>query len=448
MRLASLLVVGLALWAYLPPPGGAYWFDEVYTAHWATFRHPPGAYLRIWQEDPHPPLYYVLARLWAEGVGAMDPGGEGPPPGNEAKLRGFSSLIGVATVAYLALRVHPLAGLLLLASPAWAAKVAEARMYPLLGFLLAVSLVELLKGRPLLGGLAGLGALFTQYLAFFFVPFGLLLASLRRWWGGVYPYLPFAFWLPVVLYTSSGGTNAHLRPHPISNTAALGELATYPMGLALVALVAYAALRAALAGRRFEALGLLVPVLAVLLWWASGVLINTASPRYWGAFLPPLAASVGLSLRWVRLRLIPPLLAVVGLVGLLGWTWEVGLAPLAGNEGYREVASLAERVVEGQGGMVLLTNEEGRGMSLRYYIRDPRVEVVVPGKEAEGVPEEPWRGKYAGFYIFLPYIGQEGFPDLWEKVLALKGEGCWTRGFGHGSSIFFLVRCPDSPAPR
>lgn len=436
-----LFALGVTLLAgvlYFPPPSKPYWFDEVYTAHMSTFRHPLLGYLKGAYEDPHPPLYYLLARAWAEVLGGMDPGGK-EPPGNEGLMRGLSSLTGVVSVAYLAFRVHPVAGLLLLGSPAWATKVAEARMYPLLGLLALMAYVEL-RRSVLLSSFLGLLALYTQYLALFFAGWFALFALAARRVRETWPYLLYLPWVPVILAVGAGGTNAHLRPNPISNTAALGELAGYPMGLALLFLVAYAALVAARRGQVREAFWLLIPTLTVLSWWVSGYWVNTASPRYWGAFLPPLAASVGVALGWVRWRRVfLVLLTASGLAGLAWWQAEGGIRVYVADEGYQVSRTLLEAMVRKQGEVTVLVNETGRAMALRYYIRDERIRIEIPGS---GYREAPWEGKYAAFFIFYPSIGLENAPNLWELAWHLKEKGCRVRFQFFGSSALALTHCP------
>lgn len=439
-HLAPLAVVLVASFLYFPAPATPFWFDEVFTAHQATFRKPLGEYLRIAREDdPHPPLYYLLLRGWAEAFGGMDDGGPAPP-GNEGLLRSFSSLMGVLTVAYLAFRVHPLAALLLLGSPLWASKVAEARMYPLLGFLLAVALGEGLR-RPLLSAWAGLLALYTHYLALYWTPFLALLAFGKGGWRAALPYTLFLPWLPVLLEVSQKGTNAHLRPDPISNVAALGELGSYPLGLAFLALLGYAAWRKGREGRGLEALLYLVPVLAVLLWWWTGYGVNTASPRYWGTVLPPMAAAVGLALREARLPLLRGATFLGGVAGLLLILAEGGLRAYSPDEGYRVAAHLAQAALKGQEQVLVLTNEEGRGMSLAYYLRDPRVRVLYPSKDLEELGDEPWRRGYVLFHIFFPSIHLETAPPLWDLLWRLEREGCRVKAWAYGSSLVATLRC-------
>lgn len=115
--------------------------------------------------DVHPPLYFLMARLWAELFGS-----------DIVTLRGLSALIGVATipaVAWLSLEAFACWRSALLAagfaatSPFQAVFSQEARMYTLLGLLTVLSSAALLRAqrrrsRPawlLYGSIAALGML-------------------------------------------------------------------------------------------------------------------------------------------------------------------------------------------------------------------------------------------------------------------------------------------------
>lgn len=434
------LVALLALLLYLPPERSAFWFDEVYTARLATF--PLETAWRELREDAHPPLFYALLRGYAGLLGLRDgPDRPSPPAGVEASLRLPNALVGAATVFVVSRFGHPLAGLLLLASPFWDLKVREARMYPLFAFLLTLSYASLLQGRPFGAGLFGALALWTHYLGLLYAPLLGLPLLLKRKAYALLPYLSFLLWLPVFAPSLGRGTNAHLRPDPVSNVAAIGELGGYPLGLALMAVPLLAAYARRKEPERVYLL--LLPYLLVLAWWLTGYLVNTASPRYWGAFLPPMALSLGVALR--EAPFTPPFRRV--LLGLLllagaGGVYLVAVNPAkALYEGYDQHAALL-RAMEGRGRPLVLGNEPSRLLSLVYYYRSPEAELLVPDPDLARLGE-PWRERPVLLYLNGSFIGLEGAPPLEDLFRPLKREGCHLAFLAEAGILAVPVLCPE-----
>jgi len=454
-RKAVLIALAIALLGSLgrfPVPSTPFWFDEAYTANMATFPKGLWAYVENAKQEPHPPLYYLYARLVAEAAGKMDsPGRDSPPPGVEAALRAGNTPIAFLTL-YLVSLAHPVAGLALLASPSWLAKVDEARMYPLMGLLLASALYALWARRFLLAGALTLLALYTHYLSLLFVPFFLLAALLAsREERSSLPLLSFALplllfvpWLPLLLLAIRGGANSYLRPDPLSSAAAAGELGGYPLGLALMAIPLLAAFR--LRQDPPRAFLLAVPYLAVIAWWLTGYLYNTAGPRYWGAFLPAQALALGLALREGRIwRGVHAAVLAASLPGLL-WAFTMPEELRVMDEGFRDFSTLLSRLEERQGHVVVLGNEGGRLMALRYYHRSQGTEFLLPDG---GYGERPWEGRWAGFVIFPPNVGLEtrGVPELYGLLLALHMGGCEAKVLSGYPLLYALVRCGKTPVP-
>jgi len=214
--------VGILLLAALVRLGGlgsqSLWMDEAFSHILAAL-----PLYTAWQamitDAIHPPLYYLLLRLWQVLAGQ-----------SEFSLRFPSGLAGVLTVAlllwagqvWLGKRVARWSALLMALNPFHVWYSQEARMYTLLGLSALAVLAAFWKAlgsrRPRVWStLVGVSALAytTHYLALSLplVEFVFLLATLRRhhrvlarWTvAQALAVLPLAVWL-TVLYTVGGGT--------------------------------------------------------------------------------------------------------------------------------------------------------------------------------------------------------------------------------------------------
>ncbi|MCL6432387.1 MAG: glycosyltransferase family 39 protein [Anaerolineae bacterium] len=222
--LGGALAVALALrLVYLTSQ--SFWYDEGWTS-WAigqSWREMFGALAR----DNHPPLYFVVLRLWATAFGRGD-----------LALRGFSVLCGLATVASLyavgcrlwGRAVGGLAALLAAVNPALVMYSQEARMYSLATALVLTAtycLVRILADasgrRRWLGCYAFVmaAALYTHHHTWLaFGAHGLVLltvAALRRDRLALAACpLVFTLWLPLLPYTlhqASVARTLSWRPH-------------------------------------------------------------------------------------------------------------------------------------------------------------------------------------------------------------------------------------------
>jgi 4-amino-4-deoxy-L-arabinose transferase-like glycosyltransferase len=148
------------------------WYDEAVTAH--LLRMDLGAMLRaIPDSESTPPLYYVLAWLWAQAAGT-----------GEAGLRALPALLGVATIPVVWALARRLGGdraalyaaALTAVNPMLVWFSQEARAYSLLALLAACSALLWLRalesprsGRLLAWGAVAALALATHYYALFLV---------------------------------------------------------------------------------------------------------------------------------------------------------------------------------------------------------------------------------------------------------------------------------------
>lgn len=459
MRFPWGLLLPLALLPFLLAnlPSHSFWYDEAYTANLTTFRAGVGYLVRtVAEKDAHPPFFYLLAWVWAKATGLWGVAVEAPPQGIEPLARSLGVYLGLALTAPLA-AFSPPAFLLLWSSDAWLAKVLEWRMYALLGGLWLLGLWALSRRSPWGLGLSALLGLYTHYLSLFYV--GLLYLALpflwpkEAYWGrkGLPLLLPLLFlpWMIVLIRSAlEGRSNAFLRPDPV---LALDPLYLLGGGGGVGYLVLFAHLLGIWgllrSGERQKLLLSLLPLLAVLLWWASSQVVNTTSPRYFGAFLPPIALGWAWALEGLRsllpapatlgIRLFPWLLSLpLALRLLLPWGW------LVPDENYLGKAARASAMEARYGPGVVVADEGGRLMTLLYYWRGQSRLLHVGGISLEDPPEAPWYG----LLLFSRMMGTEAGERMAELARLLEGRGCALLSKEGGDPRLLLYACPTSPA--
>jgi len=393
-RLLVALLLGLATASFYASliPDDPFWFDEVFTANLTTFRTSPGEVVkRVGEGDAHPPLYYLYAWACAKATGFWGSAVEAPPPGVERVLRSCNlPVVALTGATFGFLLPPPLATLgagLLLGTNTYAQKAVEARMYPMLGLFLLLAVVGVLHSRPWLFGISSLLAVYTHYLALPFLAPLVLYVGIQgygqRGWKGLLPLSPlllFLPWLPAFLQQVSTGTNAWLRPAPYLALYVYADLGSH----LLVSLLLLGLLLSGVWQERKnpKALALLAIAAFPVLWATQATLgPNTVSERYFGAFVPPFLfgalsiASNGL------LRLFSPGLALAALLSALA----VWVNPPRFTENYPLMANFLKKVEE-RGPLLVLGNERGRLISLRYYHRSGSTFKLIEKEDIENIP--------------------------------------------------------------
>lgn len=439
--LASVILV-LAAAAWVRMSGldeHGFWFDEVFTANQVTFaRTLPKVVDAVATTDSHPPGHYVASWFWARAVGIWGSAYPDVQPGVEPRLRYFSVLLGLASIAvvvlawrrFLGLGLASVVGIWMALSPALINQDREARMYPMLTLCVVLATYFLAKSleRNRLVDAFGLGlvvavALYTQYLGLFLWG-GVLLALLwafRRTGPMVklialgLPVLAFSPWIPVFFsQLLQGRANLFARvsaefvfDQAFFEIVAVGDVTNvwwfkfliFPLFWILAAYATYRLLsRTGLAqdgaersAASWAAIALVFTGLIPFFAWylSSVVVVNTASLRYLGVFMPPILATVVLGIasairllfgrrpRWKSF--VKPTLMAVTAVFVATGAASINTGWHSSYEPWRELASvLRTRVLSGE---TILVNEAGRAMSLLYYYRPEGVEVLVPSKE-------------------------------------------------------------------
>ncbi len=116
------------------------WFDENYSIILA--KQPVGELLRLTGVDAHPPLFYLMLKIWGSIFGW-----------SELALRSMSALLAAATVGIVALLLRRLFTVrvalvvlpLLIIAPFWLRYGFEVRMYALAGLIVALASLVLVK---------------------------------------------------------------------------------------------------------------------------------------------------------------------------------------------------------------------------------------------------------------------------------------------------------------
>ncbi len=149
------------------------WYDEAFTGN--LMRLGKQQFWQVAAIDPHPPLYYVILKLWTTVFGV-----------NDLALRSMSVLFGVLTIVMIYLVVKELfnketgavASLLAAVSPFLTSYSAEARSYSMYGFFIILAVYAIIK-RSSFGFLgATLLVIGTHYMAAVYLP---ILAAWYIW---------------------------------------------------------------------------------------------------------------------------------------------------------------------------------------------------------------------------------------------------------------------------
>ncbi len=367
--------------ALLAAPGLPFWFDEAWTAQFATFPSSPATVARrVAAEDLHPPLGYLAYKAWAGLLGIRDGIEAPPPPGHEDRLRLLPLLAGSLGAALLALAALRLgtseagalaAALFFAATPAALSVGLEVRQYGLLLFLFPLLLYAFAAERRWLFALAGAAALYTHYAALLFLlPFALHPSFRAPTALALLLFLP---WVPALLRQLASPLMEEARgyatPPAELLSPFLANLGGSPLlGLPLLVLAGLGLRRA---GLSLPATGFLVGLLALFVLKGPG-----GNPRYAVLLAPYLALGLAFALEALRDRVrgLPPVLLLLPPAALL----PISLPQAVGHR--EGVASQAKAAVFAASLPIepVYVYNRSAAYTFRYYERRKAVEPVSP----------------------------------------------------------------------
>ncbi len=393
--------------ALLAAPDLPFWFDEAWTAQFATFPSSPLTVAhRVATEDLHPPLGYLVYKAWARLLGVRDGIESPPPPGHEDRLRWLPLLAGALGAGFLALAAFRLgtsevvaltSALFFAVSPVALSVGLEVRQYGLLLFLFPLLLYAFATGRRWLFALVGAVALYTHYAALLFLlPFALHRPFRLPVFFALLLFLP---WVPVLVRQLTSPLMAEARMYTLPLAELLSpffaSLGGDPLlGFALFALAGLGLRRTPLF---LPAMGLFVALFVLFASQNPG-----GNPRYAILLVPYIALGLAFALEVLRKksRGVPALLLLLAPVALLSVSlpWAIG---------FREnVASQAKAVIFATVFPLepVYAYNRSAAYTFRYYERKKTVEemplsppqdpalIIAPAKpillQITGVP--PW----------------------------------------------------------
>lgn len=306
--------------------------DEVWSLE-AVLR-PFREMMPILKNDIHPPLYYLLLKLWTAVFGVSEP-----------SVHSLSAVLSLCTgiVTYLFVKrragvdAGTLAAVIYFASPLALLAGRLGRMYSLLGLVSALStflFLELVREERvqrrmlLLYAAANILGTFT-HLWFFFLLFAqglcwLILCRARHfralaagWAASLAPYA--VLWGPVLIRQIRKGKEAiaWIEPPGVTDLYHVALLYSLPLWFVapLLALVYWKTRRGFQLRCRYEMATLAATLAAALLVpFAISQWKPVFGPRFAIIALPAFAAAVGMFVSRIEARVLPVLLCLVGLV--------------------------------------------------------------------------------------------------------------------------------------
>jgi mannosyltransferase len=367
------------------------WYDEGISAHQLTRSFPE--ILRAAALDTHPPLYYWTLKAWGDTIGA-----------SELELRSLSAVWGLATVVLTFLigrrlfgtLVGTLAALLLAVSPLAVYYSQEVRMYAQVTAFGLLTVYAYVTRRNLLYAVAGLLALYSQYLGIG-VLIALNLHALMWWrtrtrqdwmaWLLANAVVGFGFlpWLPTFIDQQSHALNTSPRTQVglviDSLTAYGGGIAHGQEFLAYGAVLLVLALLGILLNRDHRAgtLGLLVWIVPLALVVGLGLRSGLFEVRYLVLSLPGLMLLAGLGI--VRLGRHPVAVSLVGVAALV--PASLGLQrqyfdPALARDDYRGLVANIVREARPDDAVVLSAPNQVEIFS--YYYHGPLATIGLPAQ--------------------------------------------------------------------
>lgn len=368
--------------------------------------------------DNHPPLFYLLLKVWTLGGNS------------EAWLRTLPVLAHLGCVALVVWwawtdegRDAALYAGALAACSSWAIlRAQEARQYSLLALLAWLSILALWRGRYGLYAVAATLAAYTHYNALMLLPAPWLWRPVRRRalaWAQLGVALAWLPWLPVLLgqFSAREGTSVLLagsvyaQPYP----SYVADLLVFLGPGAHTRLVPWAEAAVTLAFGALVVRGFLrmrqrplaellalcllaVLVESTLAWYGLGRVLFTAKHAHFLYVGLYLLAGVGLASLRVPLRVAAASLLIA--CNLASWTtatWD----PVVQNPPWRRIVSDVE--ARRQPGDAVVVFVLYQSLAYRHYAPgDTPIYAFAPGGDLEGFAE-----KHRRVFLVLAHVGTE-----------------------------------------
>jgi hypothetical protein len=416
---AFFLAFVVRLSALLAAPNLPFWFDEAWTAQFATFPSSPLTVVhRVATEDLHPPLGYLAYKAWAGLLGVRDRIESPPPAGHEDRLRLLPLLAGSLGAGFLALAASHLgassavaiaSALFFTASPVALSVGLEVRQYGLLLLLFPLLIYAFAIRKVWLFAFVGAVALYTHYAALLFLlPFALYRPFRFPVFFALFLFFP---WFPTFLHQLASPLMAEARAYtlPLTMTffpflAKLGGSAL--LGFALLALAGLGLRRTPLF---LPAVGFFAGLLALFVLESPG-----GNPRYAVLLVPYVALGLGFVLQALRERVrgLPATLSLLFPVAFLSvsFSWAIELRESVASQA-RAVIFVAEFPLE-----PVYAFNRSAAYIFRYYERKKAVEIIPPSP-----PQDP------AFLIApaRPFLFQPGTPPWMLEAEPIYFPGAW-----------------------
>lgn len=428
---ATTLALVLRIGALAFNPGLPFWFDEIWTAQFATFSVPIHKVVeRLAKEDLHPPLGYLAYYPWAKIWSIRDNGQTPPYPGHEDRMRLLPLLVGalgagILAVAMLAIGVRPwIAIFISMAAHSTTAALTvgtEVRQYGLLLALLPAILWAAYEKKPKAFIVAGTLAAYTHYFA---LPLLLALAlrpSLRR--AGVWVGVLFAPWLPILAVQLTGkslrdaqAAVSGVTDSFVSNMIALGGNTILGAALLILSLIGWGLWAKA---KKEEALAFLG--FAGLIALAGAVGIPVWNWRYIAVYLPLLA--IGWALLLEKAASGPKAMQGM-LIFLLTISAISGFNHSLGQRNFAVGIGLIAKDLPAYPPYPILCPNRAAAYTVRYYDRKHEIQNIP--KEAPQFPA----------FVIGPAGVQErvkNYPTWTHRLRAVRTEGYWALYLWKGS---------------
>jgi hypothetical protein len=430
---AFFLAFVIRLSALLATPDLPFWFDEAWTAQFATFPSSPLTVVhRVATEDLHPPLGYLAYKAWAGLLGVRDRVESPPPAGHEDRLRLLPLLAGSLGAGFLALAAFHLgasgvvaiaSALFFAASPVALSVGLEVRQYGLLLLLFPLLVYAFATRRGWLFAFVGAVALYTHYAALLFLlPFAIYRPFRFPVFFAFFLFLP---WFPTLLHQLTSPLMEEARAYTLPLATALSMLLAKLGGSVLLGFTLF--VLAGLGLRRtplfLPAVGFFAGLFAIFILESPG-----GNPRYAVLLVSYVALGLAFALQALRERVrgLPDALSLLAPVVFLfiSFPWATDFRESVASQA-KAAAFATDFPLE-----LVYVHNRSAAYTFRYYERKKAVEIIPPSPPQHPAlliaPTKPILIQTPGVPPWVLEAEPVYFPGAWGVYLwrgSNRGEG-------------------------